>query len=156
MVFKIIIREDSSKNNFIKRGKMEEQNIQDIIDKLNRAKIVFLKLITANDVGATGAHQAGFHLPKSSWQLFFDSPGIKGYNKDKYITIQWGDNLYTESRAIYYGKGTRNEYRLTRFGQNFPYLKENNIDDILIIIKNLNDTYEGFVIYKKNISLFKP
>lgn len=134
---------------------MEEQNIQDIIDKLNRAKIVFLKLITANDVGATGAHQAGFHLPKSSWQLFFDSPGIKGYNKDKYITIQWGDNLYTESRAIYYGKGTRNEYRLTRFGQNFPYLKENNIDDILIIIKNLNDTYEGFVIYKKNISLFK-
>lgn len=79
MVFKIIIREDSSKNNFIKRGKMEEQNIQDIIDKLNRAKIVFLKLITANDVGATGAHQAGFHLPKSSWQLFFDSPGIKGY-----------------------------------------------------------------------------
>lgn len=48
---------------------MREQNIQDIIDKLNRAKIIFLKLITANDVGTTDAHQAGFHLPKSSWKL---------------------------------------------------------------------------------------
>ena len=52
---------------------MKEQDIQHIINKLNRAKIIFLKLIKANDVGATGAHQAGFHLPKSSWRLFFDS-----------------------------------------------------------------------------------
>lgn len=49
---------------------MKEQDIQHIINKLNRAKIIFLKLIKANDVGATGAHQAGFHLPKSSWRLF--------------------------------------------------------------------------------------
>lgn len=134
---------------------MKEQDIQHIINKLNRAKIIFLKLIKANDVGATGAHQAGFHLPKSSWRLFFDSPGVKGYNKDKYVTIQWGSGLYTDSRAIYYGKGTRNEYRLTRFGQNFPYLKENNINDILIIIRNPDDSYEGFVIYKENIPFFK-
>lgn len=77
---------------------MKEQDIQHIINKLNRAKIIFLKLIKANDVGATGAHQAGFHLPKSSWRLFFDSPGVKGYNKDKYVTIQWGSGLYTEDQ----------------------------------------------------------
>lgn len=133
---------------------MEEQDLQNIIDKINKAKTTFLKLITANDVGATGAHQAGFHLPKNAWKLFFDSPGTKGYNKDKYVTIKWEGNLKTESRAIYYGKGTRNEYRLTRFGQHFPYLKENNINDILIIIRNFDDTYEGFIIHKKHIQLF--
>lgn len=133
---------------------MTHQNIHSIISRIKAAKIVFLKLIKANDVGATGAHQAGFHLPKNSWKLFFDSPGVKGYNKDKYITINWEGNVTTESRAIYYGKGTRNEYRLTRFGQNFPYLKENNIDDILLIIRNPNDTYEGLVIYKENIQTF--
>lgn len=130
-----------------------EQNIPYIISKLKRAKIIFLKLITANDTGATGAHQAGFHLPKNSWRLFFDSPGIKGYNKDKYITIRWG-SFSTESRAIYYGKGTRNEYRLTRFGLHFPYLQEQNIGDILIIIRNFDDTYEGFIIFKENILSF--
>lgn len=133
---------------------MEEQDLQNVIDKINKAKTAFLKLITANDVGATGAHQAGFHLPKNAWKLFFDSPGTKGYNKDKYVTIKWEGNLKTESRAIYYGKGTRNEYRLTRFGQHFPYLKENNINDVLVIIRNFDDTYEGFIIHKKYIQLF--
>jgi hypothetical protein len=69
VVFIIVILKDSF-NNFIKKSKMKEQDIQHIINKLNRAKIIFLKLIKANDVGATGAHQAGFHLPKSSWRLF--------------------------------------------------------------------------------------
>ncbi|GGK07444.1 hypothetical protein GCM10007084_33210 [Parabacteroides faecis] len=133
---------------------MEVSNIQYLVDKIHRAKISFLKLITANDVGATGAHQAGFHLPKNSWKLFFDSPGIKGYNKDKYVIINWGNGLNTQSRAIYYGKGTRNEYRLTRFGQNFPFLKENNIDDVLGIIRNFDDTYEGFIIYKESVQDF--
>jgi len=133
---------------------MRNQDISDIIQRLKVSKIIFLKLIKANDVGATGGHQAGFHLPKNSWKLFFNSPGTKGYNKDKYITINWGENISTESRAIYYGRGTRNEYRLTRFGQNFPHLKENNIDDLLIIIRNYNDTYDGFVIYKENIQIF--
>lgn len=70
---------------------MKEQDIQHIINKLNRAKIIFLKLIKANDVGATGAHQAGFHLPKSSWRLFFDSPGVKGY-KTRSHTDNFGEN----------------------------------------------------------------
>ncbi|MCE8825445.1 ATP-binding protein [Bacteroides fragilis] len=131
-----------------------KENILDIVNKVKIAKMIFLKLIKSNDVGATGAHQAGFHLPKNSWRLFFDSPGIKGHNKDKYVTIRWHETFETESRAIYYGQGTRNEYRLTRFGLNFPYLKEQNIDSLLIIIRNFDNTYEGFVVDKKDIDAF--
>lgn len=48
-----------------------KENILDIVNKVKIAKMIFLKLIKSNDVGATGAHQAGFHLPKNSWRLFF-------------------------------------------------------------------------------------
>lgn len=131
-----------------------DYNLNELTLKVKNAKIFFLKIITANDVGATGAHQAGFHLPKNSWPLFFDSPGQKGQNKDKYVTIRWNKNIETESRAIYYGKRTRNEYRLTRFGLNFPYLKNQNIDDLLLIIRNFDNSYEGFVINKSDIKNF--
>src|SRR5258708_2326554 len=84
----------------------------------------FCIFITANDTGETGAHQEGFYIPKSSYSLFFDSPGEKGSIKDNFIKIKWQDDFETESRAIYYGQGTRNEYRLTRFGRGFPFLTE--------------------------------
>lgn len=95
-----------------------------------------------------------FIFLKTLGDFFFDSPGIKGHNKDKYVTIRWHETFETESRAIYYGQGTRNEYRLTRFGLNFPYLKEQNIDSLLIIIRNFDNTYEGFVVDKKDIDAF--
>jgi type II restriction enzyme len=66
---------------------------------------------------------------------------------DKYITIKWQDDFETESRFIYYGVGTRNEYRLTRFGRGFPFLQDENIGDLLILSKKSNDYYEGFVLH---------
>jgi hypothetical protein len=113
---------------------------------VQQSEIAFSKFITANDAGATGAHQAGFHIHKNSWQLFFDAPGEKGTNKDKFITIRWQDNFETTSRFIYYGVGTRNEYRLTRFGRGFPYLEDENIGDLLIICKRTPDYYNAFVL----------
>jgi len=131
-----------------------DYNINEIISIVNKAKFVFPKRITANDAGVTGAHQAGFHLPKSSWKLFFDTPGVKGTNKDRIINITWNKSFVTESRIIYYGVGTRNEYRLTRFGLGFPYLKTENVGELLIIIRNQDDTYEGFVIKPGDIHYF--
>lgn len=116
------------------------------IQAVQESDISFSKYITANDTGATGGHQSGFHIHKNSWMLFFDSPGAKGENKDKYIKIKWQDDFETESRFIYYGSGTRNEYRLTRFGKGFPYLQDNNIGDLLVISKKSNDYFEAFVL----------
>lgn len=117
------------------------------IQSVQQSDISFTKFITANDTGATGGHQAGFHIHKSAWQLFFDAAGIKGSNKDKFVTIKWQDDFETESRFIYYGTGTRNEYRLTRFGRGFPYLHDENIGDLLVIVKKTNDYYEAFVLH---------
>lgn len=108
--------------------------------------ISLTKYITANDVGATGGHQAGFHIHKTSWPLFFAQEGVKGENKDKFITIKWQDDFETDSRFIYYGRGTRNEYRLTRFGRNFPFLHDENIGDLLIISKISDKYFKAFVL----------
>jgi EcoRII C terminal/Restriction endonuclease EcoRII, N-terminal len=116
------------------------------IQSCSESSIAFSKFITANDTGTTGGHQAGFHIHKHSWQLFFDSPGVKGANKDVFMKIKWQNDFETDSRFIYYGVGTRNEYRLTRFGRGFPFLCEDNIGDLLIIAKKGNDYYEAFIL----------
>lgn len=113
---------------------------------VHSSKTSFCKFISANDAGQTGGHQEGFYIPKNSIPLMFDSPGLKGENKDRFVKIRWQNSFETESRFIYYGKGTRNEYRLTRFGKGFPFLKDENVGDLLILSHIGDDVYEGFVL----------
>jgi hypothetical protein len=110
------------------------------------SEIAFSKYITANDVGATGGHQSGFHLHKNSWPLFFNNQGEKGGNKDKWVTIRWQDQFETASRFIYYGVKTRNDYRLTRLGRGFPFFEDENIGDLLVICKKTENYFEAFVL----------
>lgn len=116
------------------------------IESVTNSDISFAKFITANDVGATGAHQAGFHMPKNSWKLFFTEEGRKGANKDSFVTLRWQDDFETDSRYIYYGTGTRNEYRLTRFGRNFPFLSDEHIGSLLVISKSKDEGYNAYVL----------
>ncbi len=120
--------------------------LEKAIQSAQQSEIAFSKFIKPNDTGSTGGHQAGFHLHKSSWPLFFETEGQKGSNKDHFATIKWQDDFETTSRFIYYGKGTRNEYRLTRFGRGFPYLTDDNVGDLLVITKKSNDYFEAFVL----------
>lgn len=126
---------------------MENNILAEAIQSVQNSEVAFSKFITANDVGTTGAHQAGFHIHKNAWPLLFNSPGQKGENKDKYVTIKWQNNFETQSRFIYYGVNTRNEYRLTRFGRGFPYLHDENIGDLLIITKQSEEFYDAFVLH---------
>src|SRR3989338_5796658 len=116
------------------------------IQSAAQSKVSMCKFITPNDVGATGGHQAGFHIHKNASKVFFDSEGQKGSNKDKQIKIKWQNDFETTSRAIYYGIKTRNEYRLTRFGRNFPFLTDDHIGDLLVISKQEDEYYEAFVL----------
>lgn len=116
------------------------------IQVAQESEIAFTKFITPNDTGSTGAHQAGFHIQKNAWQLFFDKPGIKGTNESKFIKIKWQDEFETTSRFIYYGVRTRNEYRLTRFGRGFPFLTDDNVGDLLVICKKSEDYYSAYVL----------
>ncbi len=116
------------------------------IELAQKSEISFSKYITANDTGATGGHQAGFHIHKNSWSLFFDKPREKGKNDEAFVTIKWQDDFETSSRFIYYGVGTRNEYRLTRFGKGFPFLNDDNVGDLLVICKIEKNYYHAYVL----------
>src|SRR5688500_10857780 len=78
------------------------------------AHAFFFKTISANDVGGTTGHQAGFYMPVNTWPMFFDAPGVKGETRDRHISVHWIDGTITRSRFIWYGKRTRSEYRMTR------------------------------------------
>lgn len=123
-----------------------ERVVSKAIHSVETNIVSFSKFITANDVGATGGHQAGFHFHKNSWPLFFKTPGQKGQNKDAFINIKWQEDIITSSRFIYYGIGTRDEYRLTRFGRNFPFLTDNNIGNLLVISKCDAQNYEAYIL----------
>jgi len=122
--------------------------LQNAVQSAQKAEIAFSKFITANDTGSTGGHQAGYHIHKNAWSLFFEKPGEKGTNSDILVTIKWQNDFETTSRFIYYGVGTRNEYRLTRFGKGFPFLSDDNVGDLLIICKKTATSYEAFVLQK--------
>ena len=116
------------------------------ISSVQQSKAAWCRFITGNDTGTTGSHQAGFYIPKCASKLLFDKPGIKGENKEKTVLIKWQDDFTTESCMKYYGQGTRNEYRITRFGRGFPFLQDDNVGDLLIIAKFSEDEYKGYVL----------
>ena len=97
----------------------------------------FEKLLSANDVGATGSHQAGILVPKGNVELltFFPLLDVKEKNPDAWITCEDEGGQEWQLRYIYYnsrihGLGTRNEFRLTHLTK---FLKRNNakVGDVL-------------------------
>src|SRR5690606_6579351 len=44
------------------------------------------------------------------------------------------------------GVGTRNEYRLTRFGRGFPFLRDEVVGDLLVLCRFGKDYYEAYVL----------
>lgn len=116
------------------------------IAKVQGAKHAFCRFITVNDTGNNGSHQSGFYIPKCAAPLLFDTPGRRGENKDKAVRVQWQDDFITESRFIYYGQKSRNEYRITRFGRGFPFFGEDNVGDLLVLAGYDDDYYYGYVL----------
>jgi type II restriction enzyme len=119
------------------------EDIEKLINECQSSKGFFFKYISANDTGTTGAHQAGFYMPKHIWPLFFKEAGIKGENKDIWVKVRWSNGIETESRFIWYGKGTRSEYRLTN---GFTFLEDENVGDILILIKKVEQFFSAYLL----------
>lgn len=114
--------------------------------KVQQSRAALCKFITANDTGTTGGHQCGYHVSKDAWSMFLDEEAIKGSNIDIPIRIHWQNDFDTDSRFKYYGVGTRNEYRITRFGRGFPFLNDENVGDLLVLARFDKDYYEAFVL----------
>jgi Restriction endonuclease EcoRII, N-terminal len=61
---------------------------QQAIQMASELPLTYCKFITANDVGATGAHQAGLYIHKDSYEIAFSEPGVRGENKDRFVSIK--------------------------------------------------------------------
>lgn len=109
-------------------------------------QLTFTKFLAANDTGLTGGHQAGIYISKPSISILFKEPGVRGQNKEKWVKVKWQDDFETETRFIYYGQGTRNEYRITNFGRGFPFLRPEYTGALFIITKMSEDDYKGYVL----------
>jgi type II restriction enzyme len=105
-----------------------------------------LKYISPNDVGLTGGHQYGFYLPKSLWQMYSPQPPDPGVVHKHPVRVQWQDGRVTDSVVTWYGKGTRSEYRLTRFGRDFPFLEPDLVGSLLVIIPRSIDDFLAYVL----------
>lgn len=120
--------------------------LEQAIGACSESELAFCKFISANDAGGTGSHQSGFYVAKEAWSLLFDRPGAKGEKMDRFVTINWHDYGETDSRFIWYGQGTRSEYRITRFGKGFPFLADQHIGSLLILTRVTADYYRAFVL----------
>ena len=124
---------------------MENITSKVIADTSNSERI-FCKFLSANDTGETGGHQSGIYIPKNSVPLIFDTPGIKGQNMEAFNKIKWQDDFETDAHFKYYGQGTRNEYRITGFGRNFPFLRPDFTGCLVVILKQKDSSYKGYIL----------
>ena len=84
-------------------------------------KRTFIKVLSANDLGKTGGHQAGIVVPKGDGELlaFLPSLDAGSLNPSAWIECVTAYGQILRLRYVHYNNrlhrpdGTRNEYRLT-------------------------------------------
>ena len=119
----------------------------------NKVKAIS-KVLSANDIGETGGHQAGICVPKrSDALLFFPNLGnsIKNPRASLVFIDDWGQRW--KFSFIYYNnkfhspKGTRNEYRLTGLTR---FFRENGLrsGDVIVLIHGQEG--QDYIKFEKN------
>ena len=106
----------------------------------------FRKVLSANDIGLTGGHQAGILIPKRNAQLLRFLPqldrGVK--NPDAWLLCIDDDGENHRFRFVYYNnkfhdaRGTRDEYRLTHMTTWLRH-QEARVDDSFEIRRRLEE-----------------
>lgn len=103
------------------------------------------KLLSANDTGDTGGHQAGILVPKEPEILsFFPQLDARKHNPRCLLQFMDESGKFWEFAFIYYNNrlfgGTRNEYRLTRMTK---FIREANLvpGDEVILSRDDRDRY---------------
>lgn len=115
------------------------------IQAVQQSEISYCKYLSANDTKSTKAHQAGYLVSKSAWQLFLTKEPQKGQNIKVDLTIKWQDDFETSSTFTYYG-AAKNEFRLTNFGRNFPFREESNTGDLFVFSRVSSSYFQAFIL----------
>jgi len=114
------------------------------IQQAIQCRKALLKFISPNNVGLTGSHECGFYLPKHAWELFTPHPPIRGSNEEHAVEAIWQDGRVTNSFVKWYGRA-KQEYRLTRFGHDFPFLDPDCVGNLLVLIPDRLDRFFLYV-----------
>ena len=119
------------------------------IEAVYKGEMAFCKFLSANDTGETGTHQCGIYVAKSAVPILFSEPGKRGENLERNVRIKWQGDFSSDARFVYYGKGTRNEYRITKFGRGFPLLNKDDTGALFILIKDNEEKYQGYFLFSE-------
>jgi len=122
-----------------------EQIVQDV----QNAESSFFKFISANDVGKTTkgntrSHQSGYYIPISFCEKIFETAIQRGTDYEQFVTVKWQNDFETDSRFKFFG--SKNECHLTRLGRDFPFRKDDNMGDVIIISKVDKEHYKAYVL----------
>ena len=119
--------------------------INKAVEACRNNNISFYKYISLTDAGKSRGHQGGIYIPKQGARLMFDTSCKRGENKEKLVTIEWFDGLIIEDcKFLYYGRGTRNEFRITCTKRKL------NEGDFLIMVKIKDDLYQAYTLSSKD------
>jgi len=112
------------------------------------------KILSANDTGETGGHQAGILVPKERDVLsFFPELDAGQYNPRCHLMFLDDSGTFWEFAFIYYNNAlfgrTRNEYRLTRMTK---YIRQAGlaVGDEVILLRD-GDRYRVSFKRKKQV-----
>ena len=115
------------------------------MQKTNAAKRSISKILSANDTGETGGHQAGILVPKQEEILSFFPPlERRELNPRRHLIFYDDQDGRWELAFIYYNNrffgGTRNEFRLTRMT---PFIHQTGLEsgDELILERSEEGRY---------------
>ena len=110
-----------------------------------------VKVLSANDTGETGGHQAGLLIPRKEEILsFFPKLDSAQLNPRAHLHFQDQEGEFWEFAFIYYNNkffdGTRNEYRLTRMTK---YMRKAGLGagDEIILHQRADGSY--FISYQR-------
>lgn len=121
---------------------MPENNLNRAVKSVFESEKAFCKFLSANDTGATGAHQVGILVSKSAVSILFDQSLDGEIILKRTVEIRWQNGLTTQSCFTYYK--SKNELRITRFGRNFPYLNPDQTGALFVFTRQDRETYSGF------------
>ena len=117
----------------------------DAIDSTNRSVSTYVKFLSANDSGATGAHQAGFLIGSKAQDMTIGPVRDESVTKRTGIRITWQDGLVTGGTFTKYAS-KRGEMRLTGMGRGFPYRHPDFTGALWVFCKVARDEYESYVL----------
>ncbi|PWW32312.1 DNA-cytosine methyltransferase [Cytobacillus oceanisediminis] len=129
---------------------IEDNSIDEVINRINYYKDFYIKIITTEDYKASASRSGGILVNGEAWRLFFNCPGSKGENKDTNFKIYWEQlDEVTESKVRWRGKKVKPDYILTHIGKKVPYFTSENIGDLFVLIKVNDEEFLGYKIESK-------